>query len=79
MNQKNNTHITVNELYDNYSERLGLESLTDTTNYSNKITSIRVQKPGLRIIEENIKLEKGKIQILSSMGHRNLWKSQPRI
>ena len=64
MNQKNNTHITVNELYDNYSGRLELESLTDTTNYSNKITSIRVQKPGLRIIEKVIKLEKGKIQIL---------------
>ena len=64
MSQKNNISVTVNELFDNYSDRLGLECLSNTVNLTNIITSIRVQKPGLRIIENNIKLEKGKIQIL---------------
>lgn len=64
MNQKNKEHFTVKEFYEKYSERLNLESLTDTTNYQNSITSLRVQKPGLRIIEEKITLEEGKIQIL---------------
>ena len=64
MNQKNNTSITVNELFDNFSVRLKLECLTNNENFTNSITSIRVQKPGLRIIEDSIQLEKGKIQIL---------------
>jgi len=64
MRQKNNISVTVNELFNNYSERLALECLTNTTNLENIITSIRVQKPGLRIIENNIELENGKIQIL---------------
>ena len=64
MNQKNNTSITVNDLYDNFSDRLKLECLTNNDNFTNSITSIRVQKPGLRIIEDSIGLEKGKIQIL---------------
>ncbi len=60
----NKISITVNEVYENYSERLELECLTNNEYLSNKITSIRVQKPGLRIIEEKIELENGKIQIL---------------
>ena len=64
MSQKNKISVTVNELFDNYSERLGLECLTNTDNLTNIITSIRVQKPGLRIIENKIKLESGKVQIL---------------
>jgi len=63
MNQ-NNTYITVNELYEHYSSRLELECLTNTENLTNQITSIRVQKPGLRIIDDKIELEHGKIQIL---------------
>ena len=64
MSQRNNISVTVNELFDNYSDRLKLECLTNTVNLTNIITSIRVQKPGLRIIENKIELENGKIQIL---------------
>ena len=64
MNQKNKISFTVNELFDNYSERLELECLTSRDNFTNSITSIRVQKPGLRIIEDSLELEEGKIQIL---------------
>lgn len=64
MSQKNKISITVDHLFDNYSNRLELKCLTNTANLTNVITSIRVQKPGLRIIENNIELEHGKIQIL---------------
>lgn len=64
MNQQNNTFLTLRELTDLYGYRLNLEFLTGEDHSQNQISSIRVQKPGLRIIEQNIKLEKGKIQIL---------------
>lgn len=64
MSQKNKISITVSQLFDNYSHRLELKCLTNTENLTNIITSIRVQKPGLRIIEKIIALEQGKIQIL---------------
>ena len=64
MSQQNKTSISVLELIDNYAGRLNLEFLTSRKNHEREITSIRVQKPGLRIIEKNIGLEEGKIQIL---------------
>jgi HPr kinase/phosphorylase len=64
MSQQNKTSISVLELIDNYAGRLNLEFLTSRKNHGREITSIRVQKPGLRIIEKNIGLEEGKIQIL---------------
>lgn len=64
MSQQNKISISVLELIDNYASRLNLEFLTSRNNHGREITSIRVQKPGLRIIEKNIGLEEGKIQIL---------------
>jgi len=64
MSQQNKTSISVLELIDNYASRLNLEFLTSRKTHGREITSIRVQKPGLRIIEKNIGLEEGKIQIL---------------
>jgi len=64
MSQQNKISISISELIDNYGSRLNLEFLTNSNNHEKKITSIRVQKPGLRIIEKSIELEKGKIQIL---------------
>ena len=62
--KNSNNHIKVSEFYSIWAKRLNIELIPGEVDLSREITSIRVQKPGLRIIEPEVKLEEGKIQIL---------------
>ncbi|MGI9534891.1 MAG: HPr(Ser) kinase/phosphatase [Thermodesulfobacteriota bacterium] len=64
MAHKNNQNLTVINFLDFCSEKLNIKPLSDNKVQNRKIISPTVQKPGLRIIEKEINLEKGKIQIL---------------
>ena len=64
MTHKINKNITVENFLRICSEKLNIKPLSADKGMNKKITSPAVQKPGLRIIEDQIKLEKGKIQIL---------------
>jgi HPr kinase/phosphorylase len=58
------THLEVRELYGVWGKELEIKIITGEDGLNRKIRSNRVQKPGLRLIEPNIQLEEGKIQIL---------------
>ena len=64
MTRKVDNSLTVKKFLELCSEKLDLRSLSGKKGLNKKIISPAVQKPGLRIIEDKIKLEKGKIQIL---------------
>ncbi|MGI9553532.1 MAG: HPr(Ser) kinase/phosphatase [Thermodesulfobacteriota bacterium] len=64
MAHKINQSLTVNNFLDFCSATLNIKSLSDKKRQNKKISSPTVQKPGLRIIEDKISLEMGKIQIL---------------
>ncbi len=56
--------LTVRDFYEKFQERLLLESLVEEKGFEKRIISPRVKKPGLRIIEKEIELENGNIQVL---------------
>lgn len=56
--------LNVGEFYDSWAEVLGLEVVAGKAGFNRDIRSNRVQKPGLRMVETNIELESGKIQVL---------------
>ncbi len=58
------TPLEVRELYDTWGKELEIKIISGENGLSRKIRSNRVQKPGLRMIEPNIQLEEGKIQVL---------------
>jgi len=64
MTRRISKNITVKSFLGFCSEKLGIKPISADKGLNKKITSPTVQKPGLRIIEESIKLQKGKIQIL---------------
>jgi HPr kinase/phosphorylase len=56
--------LEVRELYDSWRRELRIEIIAGRGGLWRKVRSNRVQKPGLRMIEPNIMLEDGKVQIL---------------
>jgi HPr kinase/phosphorylase len=58
-----NSAFKVRELYKTWSEDLGLNLVAGRKGLNRNIKLDRVQKPGLRMIDSNIQLEDGKIQI----------------
>ena len=64
MNKPAKRSISLKYFIEKSSDRIDISPLSVPRGFKKKITSIRVQKPGLRIIEDKIKLEKGKVQIL---------------
>jgi HPr kinase/phosphorylase len=58
-----NTSFKVRELYNSWRKDLGLNLVSGKKGLNRNIKLDRVQKPGLRMIEPNIQLEDGKIQI----------------
>lgn len=56
--------LEVGELYDGWGRELRIEIIAGRGGLCRKIRSIRVQKPGLRMIEPYIELDDGKVQIL---------------
>lgn len=64
MKSSEKKHLDVKEFYDRWGKRLNIKLIAGRENLSRKIKSVSVQKPGLRIIEPEIKLDKGKIQVL---------------
>lgn len=58
-----NSAFKVRELFKSWSKDLGLNLVAGKKGLNRNIKLDRVQKPGLRMIESNIQLEDGKIQI----------------
>lgn len=58
-----NSAFKVRELYKSWSKDLGLSLVAGKKGLNRNIKLDRVQKPGLRMIDSNIQLEEGKIQI----------------
>lgn len=58
-----NTPFKVRELYKSWGKDLALNIVVGKKGFNRNIELDRVQKPGLRMIESNIQLEDGKIQI----------------
>ena len=58
-----NSAFKVRELYKSWSKDLGLSLVAGKKGLNRNIKLDRVQKPGLRMIDSNIQLEDGKIQI----------------
>lgn len=61
---KTGAPLEVGELYGAWGRELQIEIIAGRGGLWRKIRSNRVQKPGLRMIEPNIVLEDGKVQIL---------------
>lgn len=64
MKNSKGASLSVDQLNSNWADQLELKLLHNGKSLDNKITSKRIQKPGLRIIEDKLKLEKGKIQVI---------------
>ena len=58
-----NTPFKVRDLYESCRHDLGLNLVVGKKGFNRNIELDKVQKPGLRLIESNIQLEDGKIQI----------------
>ena len=58
-----NNSFKVRELYKSWKKDLGLNLVAGKNGLNRNIKLDRVQKPGLRLIESNIQLEDGKVQI----------------
>ncbi len=56
--------LTVKEFYDTWGKELGLEVVAGKAGFKKEISSNRVQKPGLRMVETSIELQSGKVQVL---------------
>ena len=63
-NIKSGVPFAVKELYEKWGRELQIELVAGYGGLDREIKSNRVQKPGLRMIEPEIHLEEGKIQIL---------------
>jgi HPr kinase/phosphorylase len=61
---KTGAPLEVGELYDVWTKELQIKIIAGQKGLGRKIRANRVQKPGLRMIEPEIQLEEGKIQIL---------------
>lgn len=57
-------YITVKELIRSAVNHLEISLKSNDNGMENRITSSKVQKLGLRLIEDNLKLEKGRIQVI---------------
>lgn len=73
-----NTLFTVRELYKSWRKDLGLKLVAGKNGFDRHIELDRVQKPGLRMIESNIQLEDGKIQIFGRT-ELNYFESLPPV
>ena len=58
--------LSVEGFYTSWKDELGIDLLPNSKGLERIISSQKVQKPGLRMIDKNIPLEEGKIQILGS-------------
>lgn len=58
--------LQVEDFFNNWKEELGIVQLSAKNAVKNPVTSPKVQKPGLRIIDHKIKLDQGRIQILGN-------------
>lgn len=63
-NSENSHSISVGDFYGKFGEKLSLESVSAESGLERRIVSPTAKKPGLRMIEEKIKLEQGNIQVL---------------
>ena len=59
-----NINLTVDQLYSSCGDKLKFKLLSGKKGLDNLITKDKVQKIGLRMIKPELKLDKGKIQIL---------------
>ncbi|NIP31020.1 MAG: HPr(Ser) kinase/phosphatase [Candidatus Dadabacteria bacterium] len=66
MKKFNTTSFSLNDFLKLWKEQLQIEVVTGGKNLKQVITSPKIQKPGLRIIEKNIILDDGRIQILGN-------------
>jgi HPr kinase/phosphorylase len=73
-----NSAFKVRELYKSWSKDLGLNLVAGRKGLNRSIKLDRVQKPGLRMIDSNIQLEEGKIQIFGRT-ELNFFESLPPI
>lgn len=64
MKNSKDISLSVDEINSSWAEKLGLKLLHKGNTLDRKISSKRIQKPGLRIIEKDLKLDKKKIQVL---------------
>ena len=79
MTNKISQSLTVRKFLDFCGEKLNIENLLGKKGLSRKISSSTVQKPDLKVAEEKINLEKGKIQIIGKTEISNINKlSKPR-
>jgi HPr kinase/phosphorylase len=63
-NIKAGVPLDVQELYSTWGKDLQIELIAGQKGLEREVRSNRVQKPGLRMIEPDIQLEEGKIQVL---------------
>lgn len=61
---KADTPLKIKEIHDVWGKELQIEIISGYEGLDREISSNRVQKPGLRMIEPDINLEEGKIQVL---------------
>ncbi len=61
---KADTPLKIKEIHDVWGKELQIEIISGYEGVDREISSNRVQKPGLRMIEPDINLEEGKIQVL---------------
>jgi HPr kinase/phosphorylase len=73
-----NSAFKVRELYKSWSKDLGLKLVAGRKGLNRNIKLDRVQKPGLRMIDSNIQLEEGKIQIFGRT-ELNFFESLPPV
>ena len=65
MRNSENTHsLSVGDFYGKFGEVLCLEQVCGTGGFERRIISPSAKKPGLRMIEKKIELERGNIQVL---------------
>ncbi|MXZ47789.1 MAG: HPr(Ser) kinase/phosphatase [Candidatus Dadabacteria bacterium] len=63
-NSENSHSISVGDFYGKFGEKLGLEPISGENGLERRIISPSAKKPGLRMIEKKIELERGNIQVL---------------
>jgi HPr kinase/phosphorylase len=63
-NIENSTELRVNDLYENRGSELQIELVAGKKGLKRKITSDKIQKPGLKLLDPDITLDSGTVQIL---------------
>ena len=63
-NSENARSLSVGEFFAKFGEKLCLEPAGGEWGHEKRITSPRAKKPGLRMIENRIRLEEGSVQVL---------------